>query len=162
MLRVSFQGFRNARYFPLGEICASTISGLPKSSSRSMMGGSPLCALAVAGAATLPGWAMSADTNSNTHKNDGKNFFMAVLLLMRGRAMHLNMADCHGWQPMLSINKGLNSLCCDQKYFSALRHLHNLKNSEPTQERHRLRFCSYFQYWSRSSVCLLASGISWP
>src|SRR5579863_8226796 len=39
MLRVSFQGFMKAIYFPLGESCAPEISGLPKSNSRSMMGG---------------------------------------------------------------------------------------------------------------------------
>src|SRR5580692_2748984 len=39
MLRVSFQGLRKARYLPSGESWAPDISGSPKSSSRSMIGG---------------------------------------------------------------------------------------------------------------------------
>src|SRR3989304_4165251 len=51
MLRVSFQGLRKAMYFPSGEIWAAAISGLPKNSSRSRMGGSPAAGLVAAGAA---------------------------------------------------------------------------------------------------------------
>src|SRR5690242_14920547 len=42
MLRVSFHGLRNEMYLPSGESCGAAISGLPNSSSRSMMGGNPL------------------------------------------------------------------------------------------------------------------------
>src|ERR1039458_2472794 len=41
ILRVLFHGFKKARYFPSGEICAPAISGLPNSSSRSISGGNP-------------------------------------------------------------------------------------------------------------------------
>src|ERR1019366_3212260 len=41
ILRVLFHGFKKARYFPSGEICAPAISGLPNSSSRSISGGDP-------------------------------------------------------------------------------------------------------------------------
>src|SRR6185369_2849594 len=42
MLRVPLNGLRNAMNAPSGEICAPAISGSPKNSSRSMIGG--LCA----------------------------------------------------------------------------------------------------------------------
>src|SRR5712692_9858543 len=44
IFRVSFHGLRNAKYFPSGDTCALIISGLPKISSRSMIGGSPFVA----------------------------------------------------------------------------------------------------------------------
>src|SRR5258708_7288377 len=40
MLRVLFNGFRKAMYLPSGESCAPEISGSPKNSSRSIIGGS--------------------------------------------------------------------------------------------------------------------------
>src|SRR5712692_4494976 len=46
IFRVSFHGLRNAKYFPSGDTCALIISGLPKISSRSMIGGSPFVAAA--------------------------------------------------------------------------------------------------------------------
>src|ERR1041384_535412 len=50
-LRVSLYGFRKEMYLPSGDIWAPEISGLPKNSSRSMIGGSlPFCAGASAGA----------------------------------------------------------------------------------------------------------------
>src|SRR5947207_4962638 len=39
MLRVLFKGLRNAMYLPSGEISAPEISGSPKKSSRSIIGG---------------------------------------------------------------------------------------------------------------------------
>src|SRR5579871_6252491 len=39
MLRVPFSGFTNDINFPSGDSCAAEISGSPKMSSRSMMGG---------------------------------------------------------------------------------------------------------------------------
>src|SRR5437899_4891399 len=45
MLRVPLNGFRNEMNRPSGEICAPAISGSPKKSSRSMIGGTPLAAV---------------------------------------------------------------------------------------------------------------------
>src|SRR2546428_4840344 len=42
-LRVPFRGLIKAMNLPSGEICAPEISGSPKKSSRSIMGGKPLC-----------------------------------------------------------------------------------------------------------------------
>src|SRR6266498_5446729 len=47
MLRVLLSGLRKAMYFPSGEICAPEISGSPKNSSRSIIGG--CCARAAGG-----------------------------------------------------------------------------------------------------------------
>src|SRR5579883_2188640 len=55
ILRVSFHGLINATYWPSGESCAPVISGLPKSSSRSMSGGRP-------GEVEAVCWAISAPT----------------------------------------------------------------------------------------------------
>jgi hypothetical protein len=41
MLRVPLNGLRNAMYWPSGEIWPPAISGSPKKSSRSLIGGSP-------------------------------------------------------------------------------------------------------------------------
>src|SRR6266480_6096683 len=47
-LRVPLKGFTNAMNFPSGEICAPEISGSPKNSSRSIIGGCvPACPRAV-------------------------------------------------------------------------------------------------------------------
>src|SRR5437016_10979306 len=87
MLRVSFHGLRNARYLPLGESCAPAISGLPKSSSRSMMGGRPAVAEAAAGVflflVSFASWALRLETSTASeisHNSAFENRFMGGFL----------------------------------------------------------------------------------
>src|SRR5258708_3807599 len=57
---VSFHGLRNARYFPSGETCALIISGLPKITSRSMIGVSPFVVAAFCSAGADWAWVPTA------------------------------------------------------------------------------------------------------
>src|ERR1700734_3102885 len=74
-LRVSFHGFRNAMYWPLGEICAPAISGFPKRSSRSISGGKPFVFLSCA---------RTAVASSNKQMKPQKNLFMDYKSLLDG------------------------------------------------------------------------------
>src|SRR5713101_6193383 len=60
IFRVLFHGLRNAKYFPSGDTCALIISGLPKISSRSMIGGSPFVAAAFCSPGADLAWAPTA------------------------------------------------------------------------------------------------------
>src|SRR6478672_7591178 len=103
MLRVSFQGFRNARYFPSGESCGAAISGLPKISSRSMMGGNPLAVGVFLSLSVAPMVAAS----STKHKRLLNNLFMAGKSFLSEESLtvvQVGTENCERLQPLLSSN----------------------------------------------------------
>src|SRR5580698_9288819 len=65
--RVSFQGFKNAIYWPFGDNSAAAISGLPKITSRSISGGRP---------ADFVSCAPAAKTSGKRHNKTRKKLFM--------------------------------------------------------------------------------------
>src|SRR5438034_11635025 len=74
MLRVPLYGFRNDRNCPSGEIWAPAISGSPKKSSRSMIGGWPPeacegCGELAAGTDTRPRPAMASRERTPSPRN---------------------------------------------------------------------------------------------
>src|SRR5712692_3739210 len=80
MFLVSFHGFWNARYFPLGESCAPEISGLPKINSRSISGGRPLGEVFL----SLVFCAPSDEMESARHKRPLNTVFIATNFLSTG------------------------------------------------------------------------------
>src|ERR1700735_1843502 len=79
-LRVSFHGFWNATYFPSGESSAPAISGLPKISSRSMIGGRP----AVEFLLSLLVCAASDEAASARHSRSWNSFFIRLISSLHG------------------------------------------------------------------------------
>src|SRR5438552_12296980 len=87
-LRVPLKGLIKAMNLPSGEICAPEISGSPKKSSRSIMGGKPFCCATAGRDATSSRAANVIDERANSDLRTGlgealRNFILTSIVMLK-------------------------------------------------------------------------------